>query len=529
MYAGQKAKVPESGRVESNELTQQRKELLGSFFLFTRVFFELHTGREFIVSTPVGNRPHVEVVCEAFTDAFLLNYNRLMINLPPGWHKSTICQMFIAWCYAHYPDCRFLYVSHSFELAASHTHSVKKIMMLPMYKKLFGVQIRKDQSAKDFFETTQGGAIAAFGAKGSITGRDGGLPGLPRFSGALIIDDLHKPDEVHSDTIRDKIERNYFETLEPRLRDSENVPIIFIGQMLHEADMPSKLMTGIDGQEWHRVVIEGLASNGHSRYPEVISTEKLTKMKTLQPYVFASQYQQNPIPAGGALFKEDWFELMDEEPELLCTFITGDSSETEKTYNDATAFTFFGLYKIRSDGIDVDMYGLHILDCIEEWVEPKDLEELFLDFYAACMRHKTKPRCVAIEKKSTGVTLVSVLKKRQGLHVIDIERTASSGSKTARFLEMQPFIAARQISLPRYGKHTAKVIKHMTKITANDTHSRDDICDTISDAIKIALIDQFFIRQVEVNVDRSKKAEQVMGKFLKLEQLRKGNTYGSYR
>ena len=33
-------------------------------------------------------------------------------------------------------------------------------------------------------------------------------------------------------------------------------------------------------------------------------------------------------------------------------------------------------------------------------------------------------------------------------------------------------------------------INHMSKITANDTHRHDDICDTLVDAVKICLIDK---------------------------------------
>ncbi len=35
-----------------------------------------------------------------------------------------------------------------------------------------------------------------------------------------------------------------------------------------------------------------------------------------------------------------------------------------------------------------------------------------------------------------------------------------------------------------------ETIEHMRKITANDTHRHDDVCDTLYDAIKIALIDK---------------------------------------
>ena len=390
-------------------------------------------------------------------------------------HNSTLCQNFIAYCMAWYPDCRFLYLSHSFDLAATHTHTIKKIIELREYKELFNVHLRRDQSAKDFFETTAGGAVAAFGAKGSIVGRDAGLPGLSRFSGCLLLDDMHKPDEVHSDTIREKVHKNYFETIETRLR-SANVPVVFIGQRLHEDDLCAHLLDGADGMIWKHVNLKALDDNGNPLYPEVMPKSKLLTMKEKQPYVFSAQYQQEPVPAGGSLFKEEWFTTFEEEPDIIATFLTLDGAETEKQYNDATAISFWGLYKLQHENIDLDLYGLHWLDCVEEWVEPKDLEALFMDFYARCLRHSVKPTVSAIEKKSSGTTLLSLLKKRQGLSLIDIDRSVADGSKTDRFIEIQPYIASRQITLPLYGKHNAKVIKHMTAITASNVHKRDDIC-----------------------------------------------------
>jgi len=503
----------------NSDLINLGSKLLSSFFLFNQFFYELRTKREFLISNPLHREPHVQTICRELTDVFLLKTPRLMINIPPGFSKSTLCQNFIAYCMAWYPDCRFLYLSHSFDLAATHTHTIKKILELREYKELFNVHLRRDQSAKDFFETTDGGAVAAFGSKGSIVGRDAGLPGLKRFSGCLLLDDMHKPDEVHSDTIREKVHKNYFETIETRLR-SANVPVVFIGQRLHEDDLCAHLLNGADGMQWKHVCLKALDDNGNALYPEVMPKYKLLTMKDKQPYVFSAQYQQEPVPAGGALFKQEWFEAV-EEPEILATFLTFDGAETEKHYNDATAMSFWGLYKLKHENIDLDLYGLHWLDCWEEWVEPKDLEQLFMDFYAGCLRHPVKPTVSAIEKKSTGTTLLSLLKKRQGLSLIDVERSVADGSKTDRFIEMQPYIASRQITLPLYGKHNSKVIKHMTAITASNVHKRDDIADTCQIAIEIALIRKLIIRQsVSGQKENDDKVKRVLRSQMAAQKLR---------
>ena len=404
-------------------------------------------------------------------------------------HNSTFLCMWVAWTLSKYPDSRFLYISYSKSLAAKHTETIKRIIGLRHYKYLFDVSIRWDSKAKEFFQTTAGGSIAAFGSAGAIVGQDGGLPGLDRFSGAVIMDDSHKIDEAHSQTIREGVIANYRETIQQRAR-GVNVPYIYIGQRVHEGDLAAYLIDGKDGYEWEKVILQSIDSSGNALYPEAFPKESLLIKQEKDPYVFASQFQQNPIPAGGGLFKPDWFVTLDEEPEMLVTFITCDTAETDKSWNDATVFSFWGVYEIVNFGKKSGEIGLHWLDTMELRVEPKDLKDSFVDFYTECTRHRRPPLMAAIEKKSTGVTLVSILKELRGVTIREIERTRASGSKTQRFLEMQPYIASKLISFTKGAKHREHCIKHMASITANDSHRHDDICDTVSDAIRLALIDK---------------------------------------
>jgi predicted phage terminase large subunit-like protein len=244
-------------------------------------------------------------------------------------------------------------------------------------------------------------------------------------------------------------------------------------------------------------------------------------MQETMPYVYSSQYQQDPLPAGGGIFKQEWFWETDEDPNILSTFICADTAETDKSYNDATVFSFFGVYKITHDDYETGQIGLHILDCVELRIEPKDLEREFMAFYSTCMRYRIKPRIAAIEKKSTGVTLASTLKNIRGLQVIDIERTHATGNKTTRFLEIQPILAARQVSIPKDGKHTHLVKEHMRKITANDSHRFDDIADTIYDGVKLGIIDNLIMSFTKESAQESEKtARNIMGNFKRLLQLR---------
>jgi len=471
------------------EKEQEAARLRGSLIEFTRYFFQHITGREFLVSAPIGRESHHVTVCRSLTHVQRLERLREILNLPPGSGKSTLVSMFIAWCWASFPDSNFLYISYSHEVAKKHTSFVKSIVSSRMYNYLFDISIDSDSRAKDAFKTNHGGFLRAFGSSGAVTGQDGGLPALDRFSGAVIIDDAHKPDEVHSDTIRQGVIKNYDETIRQRVRGI-NVPIICIGHRLHESDLFDYLISGKDTDTWHQTVLESIDGAGNALYPEMMPLEKLLALREKSPYVYWSQYQQKPVPSGNALFKPEWFVELDQEPQFLSTFITADTAETDKSWNDATVFSFWGVYEIENYGKKTGKLGLHWLDCVEMRIEPKDLESAFIDFHANCTLHPVQPLMAAIEKKSTGVTLVSVLKNIRGLSVREVERTRDSGSKTKRFLEMQPYIAEKRISFTTGAKHKNLCIDHMSKITANDAHRHDDIADTLSDSIRIALIEK---------------------------------------
>lgn len=480
--------------IEREEL---RAELLGSFLSFKKIFYPLLTGRQYIVSHPTGRESHHITLSRFLSRAMRLELQnqRGIINIQPGSGKSTELSFWVAWCFAHYADCNFMYISYSKALATNHTTVIRSIMSLHHYRYLFGVHIDSTSKAKDLFKTTAGGTVGAYGSSGSITGNNAGLPNMLRFSGAIIIDDAHKPDEVHSDTIRSEVLNNYSRTIQQRAR-GKLVPTIFIGQRLHEDDLAAYLLAGKDGYQFDKLILQSLDDAGNALYPEVIDADALKKRSKTDIYVFASQYQQDPQPAGGAIFEPHWFVQLDNTPSILATFITVDTAETDKSYNDATVFSFWGVYKT-----DNNMLALHWIDCLQIRVEPRDLYSEFLEFYGNCLRYKVQPLCVAIEKKSTGVTLISVLNDIRGLHVRDIKRTKASGSKTARFLEMQHIIASKMISFDVTAKHKDMCIEQARKITANNTHRNDDIIDTLYDAVKLALIDKLLYIDIDDTQD----------------------------
>lgn len=503
-----------------NTIDEAREECLRSLLHFTKVFYELRTGREFRISQPVGRESHYIQICRELTKVFRGETVLLNINIPPRYGKTELLIHFVAWAMAHYPDCNFIYTCYSHTLATKATQTIREIIQLPYYRRLFGVELSDASQAKDNFATTKGGTVYACGTGGTITGHGAGVKGVKdRFTGAFIIDDSIKPDEATSDTVREGITNWYYNTAQSRMNNGNLTPQINIGQRTHEVDLTAHLMQN----GWHSLILPALDVHNNALDDAMYTTEDLLAMKEKEPYVFAAQYQQDPQPSGGGIFKEEWFPLLDAEPNIVATFITADTAETSKTYNDPSVFSFWGLYKIMNFGQDSGIYGLHWIDCLQIWVEPKDLRAEFLQFYTDCMRFKVQPKMAAIEKKSTGSTLLSVLSDFQGMQIIDIERTKASGRKADRFLKMQPYISSKRISLPRNGRHTKMVLEHMRKITANDSHRYDDICDTAYDAVNLALIHKLVtsIFNTETKQQQSVAIQQIADYHQRLQRNRR--------
>jgi predicted phage terminase large subunit-like protein len=480
----------------SNELPDP-EFLKGSLIEFTKYFYKLRTSREFQIRPAENRQSFMDMIVPELEKTLVHDpiNKRLIIRCPPRYGKTEIVIHYIAWALANYPDSSFIYVSYNYDSAVKNTKTIKRIITLPEYQALFGIKLSGDSRASDNFDFNTGGSIVGVGAEGTITGRGAGIPDVDRYGGAIIIDDIHKPSEVTSEKSRRRIKDWWFETLSSR-PNNPKTPVISIGQALHEDDLIENLINGMDVDEWNPLVIPALDSMNNALMPAMHTSEKLLDMKEKMPYVFASQYQQTPIPAGGGLFKRDWFmPLLDDIPDNIeSTFLTVDTAETDKTYNDATVFSFWGLYKIKVGNVESDVYGIHWIDCVQLWIEPKDLQEELMSFYNACMRFKVKPQYIAIEKKSTGVTLISNLKTLPGMRIIEIERTKAGGSKSTRFIEMQPFIASKRVTLHKFGKHSDSCVDHMSKITANDSHRYDDIADTVYDAVRMALIDGTIVK-----------------------------------
>lgn len=507
-----------------------KKEELRDFMTFVKYFYKLRTGREYTLSCPASREPHQITLAKQVPRLINHEINRLMLNIGPRYGKTEWAIHLIAYCIAFHPGSNYLYISYSADIAVKQTKTIRSIVGMAEFEKIFGVTLDTSSKASNDWMTNTGCRVVGAGAGGPITGNGAGIRFSNEFGGLAVLDDMHKPLEVVHEKSREEMKTWYTDTFLTRLNNTNKTPVVFIGQILHEDDIPMNLRRigsdqederPIDNFLWENIILPGLDIAGNALDPSMHTIEQHLEMKERQPYKWWAQYQQQPQPAGGSLFKTEWFPFFDEIPDIITTFITVDTAETNKTWNDATVFSFWGLYKVKEGGFQTDIYALHWLDCWEVRIEPKDLQSKFDQFYLSCCRFYMKPSVVGIEKKSTGGTLLSVLNNLQGIRVVDtidyridplLKESLKRCKKIDRFLMCQPYVSNKLISFTVGMKHASMCVDHLSKITANDSHAFDDIADTMADAIYMALVTGFIpsikpaVRKPKVGLDLTRSA-----------------------
>ena len=272
---------------------------------------------------------HHQAICDALMRVYRGECKRLIINIPPRYSKTEIAVVnFMAWALGKCPDAEFIHTSYSSRLASNNAWQTREIVVSEEYRRIFpGTTLRQDSSAKDEWRTTAGGCVYAVGAGGTITGYGAGKH-REGFGGAIVIDDPHKADEARSDVMRQNVIDWFQNTLESRC-NSPDTPIILIMQRLHEKDLAGWLLgrnpgdppcEGGNGEVWEHLCLEALRPDGSALWPEKHTPAKLQIMQRVAPYTFSGQYQQQPSPAEGHIFKPNKIEVIDAIPSG-CRFV----------------------------------------------------------------------------------------------------------------------------------------------------------------------------------------------------------------
>lgn len=291
----------------SKQIALHRQLLYSSLYNFTRKMFLYLNNNDFIVGE------HHRKIFNALDSVIRGETKRLIINMPPRYGKTEIVsKMFLAYGLAINPKSKFLLLSYSGSLALDNSDAVKQVVKSDYYQLLFPTRIKAGSDTKARWDTEQGGGVYATTPLGQVTGFGAGLLDSDRdfaidetrpFGGAIVIDDPIKPEDALSDTVRETVNRRFETTIRNRV-NSRNTPIIIIMQRLHEHDLSGYLI-GLEPEEWKVLSLPALyEEEGEEKalWSFKHSVEELKRLRQLNPFVFETQYQQNPTPIEGLMY-----------------------------------------------------------------------------------------------------------------------------------------------------------------------------------------------------------------------------------
>ena len=280
--------------------TYVRAYCLSGMLNYTRYVFGHVYKRKFMVGS------HHRTICDALDQVMSGKVRRLIINIAPRYGKTELAvKAFISAGLAMNPAAKFIHLSYSDDLAHDNSEEIRDIVKSDEYRALFPyVEIKDGSDSKKKWLTTSGGGVYATSTGGQITGFGAGaVDDSTGFSGAIVIDDPIKPEDALSDAKREKANQRFETTIRNRV-NSRNTPIVIIMQRLHENDLCGYLTQKEPG-EWTVVSIPAiLHENGEEAalWPFKHRLEELRKMREIDPYVFETQYMQNPTPMEGLMY-----------------------------------------------------------------------------------------------------------------------------------------------------------------------------------------------------------------------------------
>lgn len=323
--------IENSGKnIISNPKELLKLEMLTSFEKFTKAIFKAQYHRSFIVAE------HHKRIIEVLQDVVDGKCKRLIINIGPRYGKTElVIKMFISWCFALNPKCRFLHLSYSDVLVYDNSETIRSAMQTDLYKALFpNSALASEKGSAKRWKTKAGGELYAVSTQGQVTGfgagavdeeiekMDGGtniftfddhtnemlsMLGATSniFQGAIVIDDPIKPEDAESDIVRERINLRFENTIRNRT-NSRSTPIIIIMQRLHEHDLCGYLQE-IEPDEWTVLSMPAIQTDADGKeyalWPMKHTLEELYKMREINPLVFDTQYMQDPTPKEGLMYE----------------------------------------------------------------------------------------------------------------------------------------------------------------------------------------------------------------------------------
>jgi predicted phage terminase large subunit-like protein len=251
-----------------------------------------------ITGVPLVENHAIVSVVAALQDVADGKTTRLLVALPPGTGKSTVLACYAAWRLARDPSWRSIHASHSYEIAATESRRVRRLVEGEAFRAMFPrVALRPDESTVAHWATTSDGRYIAIGTDGGLTGRRG--------HEAVLDDPLNAIDRF-SRAARDTLWAWFQEALSTRL-DGDRAPIVVVQQRLDRDDLIGRLLE-IGG--WTLLELPAEREDGTLLADNVLPREKLDALKVqIGSAAYACQYLQRPSDDASAAVKRSWWRF----------------------------------------------------------------------------------------------------------------------------------------------------------------------------------------------------------------------------
>lgn len=431
--------------------------MLSSHLEFTKHFFEAVEGQPLVVGR------HLPVMCAAIDRVISGEIKRLIINIAPGYLKTLVAvKTLAAHGFAINARSRFIHASYSSTLALDNSSGVRDIVVSPNFQSHFNVSLRQDAKMKGLWKTSAGGHFRAAASGEPITGFRAGVLAEGYFTGALIFDDVLKPDDASYDDQRRFINNRWHTTFKSRLAH-EDVPVIIIMQRLHTDDFSGYMLRGGSGEKWHHLILpveveadfKYPTDYTHGIYiPHGLTPGPLWEAKHTKPQIdilrhdgktFASQYKQNPRESQNPAFKTENFRPYEIRPRTLHVAIICDPSEGGNKKSDRTAIAVIGVDTNRNRFL-LDGF-CHRMSLSERWTNIRQLWRRWSKMPGV------KQVDVGYEKygMQADITYMRERQEVEGMHFPILELNwpqSGSHSKEDRIQRLEPDFSAAQFWLP---------------------------------------------------------------------------------
>ena len=442
--------------------------------------FTVRAFQELFPQAELSDSPHLEVMAAKLAACLLgQGPKRLIINLPPRSLKSIMASVAsVAWLLGHDPSKQIICASYGQDLADKHARDTRTIMTSPFYRRIFSHThlSPQKQTVNDFLTTKQGFRMST-SVGGVLTGRGADI---------IIIDDPLKPTDALSETSRKAVNEWYDNSLLSRLNSKENGIIVIVMQRLHQDDLVGHVLDR--GEGWEVLSFPAIAEEdqrheiatplgtfvyerkaGDVLDPTRESLQTLLSLKqVIGSYNFASQYQQNPTPIGGAMVKTEWLKYYDPEgpvPRFMYKLQSWDTANKSGDLNDYSVCTTWGC---------ADRNRYYLLDVVRRRMNYPDLKRMVV---AQAQKHD--PRVILIEDKASGTQLIQDLNSDGQWRVKPYEPPPGSDKIMRLYAQTARFEGGR-VFLPSSAAWLAEYVRELTSFPGTKF---DDQVDSTTQAL----------------------------------------------